>query len=93
MKSRLYLIGLFPLLVVDCLGNVVLKGSFKNTLSARAWHARNHKVWWWTHLVIDGIFWRQVQHCFKQAEREQVHGSVWNAWMADWARSNWRMST
>lgn len=82
--DRLYLAFLFPLLVLDCAGNMLIGGSFRNTLSAEAWHARDHDWWFWTHAFIDGLFFWQHQHCRAQADRERRHGSVWTALAVSW---------
>lgn len=71
-------------IVLDCLGNWLVGGSFDNTLSAEAWNHRKHPVWGWTHRFIDGAFRWQKNHCKVQAEREAKYGSVWSAWLADY---------
>lgn len=84
MKLRLLI--LLPLLALDCLGNLLIGGSIRNTLSAEAWHAREHKWWGWTHKAIDALFFWQTAHCQSQAIRETEHGSVWAAWAQSWRR-------
>lgn len=80
-KVRCLLI-LLPL-ALDCAGSWVIGESFSNTLSAKAWDARTHPRWGWTHNFIDGMPWFGAGHCEAQWKREQ-HGSVWKAWAADW---------
>ena len=74
-----YIVGA-PLLLLDCAGNLLIGGSFRNTLSSEAWHHREHKHWGWCHRFIDALFWFQPNHCRIQALREATHGSVWRAW-------------
>lgn len=77
-----YLI-LLPL-ALDCLLNMLLGGSIRETLSSRAHRMRvkPQPYWWWLAGVIDGIFFWQPAHCRRQAEAEQRHGSAWRAWRA-----------
>lgn len=76
----LWLILLFPLLVVDCAGNVLIGGSWRNTLSSEAWHHREHRYFGWCHRFIDSLPCFGEGHCKVQAEREAKYGSVWAAW-------------
>lgn len=75
---------LLPLLVGDCALNVILRGSFNETLSARAHRLRvqAHKYWGWTADAIDAFFVWDPNHCRSQFELEQKHGGVWKAWVA-----------
>jgi hypothetical protein len=87
-RGRLRLVLVAPLLVLDAAGNVLIGGSWRNTLSGEA-HAHRTRRWWgWTETLIDGLFFWQVDHCKAQAERERQHGSVWAAWAADWNLEN-----
>lgn len=74
-----HIIGL-PMLALDCLGNMLTGGSWRNTLSGESWHHRNHKYWYWCHRAIDFIFRWQKDHCMNQALREARWGGVWPAW-------------
>jgi hypothetical protein len=78
------LLVLLPLLALDCLANMLLGGSWRNTLSAEAWHARDHKYWGWTHRVIDALFFWQAAHCMEQAAAEERHGGAWGVWRHAW---------
>ena len=77
----LWLIVKFFLLVLDCAGNVITGGSFKNTLSGDAWRHREHKNFGWCHTAIDWVF--GDGHCEAAAEQEDTYGSVWAAWWAE----------
>jgi hypothetical protein len=70
-----------PLIALDCLGNLLLGGSWRNTISGEAWMNRTPGTWGDTYMWIDAIF--GDGHCKKQAETEAVHGSVWAAVWAD----------
>jgi hypothetical protein len=76
-----------PLLVLDCLGNMVCGQSWRNTMSGEAWHHREHKYWRIAHRAIDALFWWQDAHCQRQALKEQAYGGFWPAYVADWQRS------
>lgn len=75
---------LLPLIAADCACNMLLGGSWRNTLSGEAWHQRAHRVWGWCHKWIDWLFAcpaiGQTDHCRLPAEREARHGSVWASW-------------
>ena len=79
--QKVYLLILLPLLVLDCAANVLIGGSWRNTLSSEAWAHRHHK--WW------GSCWRSIDllfgewHCLDQYLDERRHGGVWRAWAAD----------
>jgi hypothetical protein len=77
-KTRLMLA---VLVFIDCLLNMAARGSFNETLSARAHRLREekHSAWGWTADVIDkGFFW-QKEHCKSQFLRERTAGSAWKA--------------
>lgn len=75
---------LLPLLVADCAANVALRGSFHETMSARAHRLREdkHPYFGWTADAIDVLFFWEKDHCREQFAQEQKHGSVWAAWAA-----------
>lgn len=76
-----YLI-LIPLLI-DCLCNVLVGGSFRQTLSATAWTVyRDRKFFGWLCPVINAIFFFQPDHCRLQYLREQTFGGALAAWRA-----------
>ncbi len=77
-----YLI-LLPL-ALDCLLNMLLGGSIRETLSSRAHRMRvkPQPYWWWLAGVIDGILFFDPDHCAQQFIRERRHGSAWRAWRA-----------
>lgn len=79
---RVQLAWFLPWLVLDCLGSVLIGERFSATLSAKAWDARNHTRWYWTHRFIDGLF--GPGHCHVQWLRELHYGSVWTSWAAEW---------
>lgn len=81
---KLALILLLPLLALDCLANMIVGGSWRNTLSGEAWHAREHKWWGWTHKAINALFFWQANHCQDQAIAEAMHGSAWRVWRHLW---------
>lgn len=81
--NRFGMVLMLPLLALDCLGNLLLCQSWRNTMSSEAWHHRAHEYWWWCHLAIDTLFFWQPEHCRNQAEREERFGSVWAAWLHD----------
>lgn len=67
------------LLALDCAGNVLIGGSFHQTLSATSWTVRDHPWFWWIHWVIDLgalILVGQVHHTETAWNNEQA-GSVW----------------
>lgn len=82
MRRALLLLMLGPI-AIDCIGCLLIGGSWRNTLSGEAWHQRSHKWTSWTHRMIDWLFFFQPNHCQIQAEREERHGSVWAAWLSD----------
>jgi hypothetical protein len=85
--NRLLAVLMLPLLGLDCLGNLAVGGSWRNTLSGEAWNHREHRWWGWTHRAIDRCarrFFRQEDHCQDAARREARFGSVWRAWRNDW---------
>lgn len=84
----IYALGI--LLFVDCFANLLARGSFSETLSARAHRLREqkHRVWGWTANFVDALFFWQDEHCKTQFEREQKHGGAWGALHA-WALSHW----
>lgn len=87
--AGIYALGI--LLALDCLANLLARGSFSETLSARAHRLREekHSAWGWTADKIDaGFFWQEA-HCKAQFDREQAHGGAWGALHA-WAQSYWR---
>jgi hypothetical protein len=67
------------LVALDVLVNVILGGSYRETLSSRAWRMdAEGKPWgkFWRP-VIDALFFWQPQHCFVQFSRERLAGGVW----------------
>lgn len=81
MFDRLRLLALLPLLALDCAGNlVILRNSWRYTISSEAWNGRDSCTWCWR--AIDTVFGRD--HCRLQAQREALHGGVWAAWAAEW---------
>lgn len=85
MKLRHLL--MLPLLALDCLGNLLVGGSVKNTLSSEAWNHREHAYWGWTHRFIDGLPFFGKGHCKAQADREALYGGVWKAWSAQFTQT------
>lgn len=85
-SRRPLMAAMVPLIALDCLGNLLHGGSWRNTLSGEAWHHRQHRWWGWTHRFIDALFLPLdgPDHCRRQAEREALYGSVWAAWGASW---------
>jgi hypothetical protein len=77
-----YLIA--ALLFLDCLLNMLLGGSFHETLSARAHRMRvkPQPYFGWLADAIDALMFWQQDHCRQQFAREQLAGSVWKAWAA-----------
>ena len=63
------------LLWLDRAVNVLLGGTFRETLSARAHRSdvKDHPYWGWTASFINTLFFWQPDHCRKQWEREQAH--------------------
>lgn len=82
--KRLGLVLLLPLLALDCLVNMLIGGSFQNTLSGEAWQHREHKYWKRAHRAIDALFFWQTSHCKFAAVAEAIHGSAWKAWRYEW---------
>lgn len=78
-----YLILLLVLILLDVIGNLLVKGSWRNTLSARAWANREHPWFGWCWRFIDWLPCFGKGHCQAQFEREQQFGSVWAAWRND----------
>lgn len=76
---------MFPLIAFDCIVNMLIGGSWRNTLSAEAWRHREHKHWGWCQAFIDVLFFWQPDHCKDQDRKETEHGSVWKAW---WIKFN-----
>jgi hypothetical protein len=88
--NRLRALGIYALgilLAVDCLANMLARGSFHETLSARAHRLREqkHRAWGWTAGFVDALFFWQDGHCKTQFKREQKHGGAWGALHA-WAQ-------
>lgn len=81
---RVQMVWLAPWLALDCLASVVIRERFGATLSAKAWDARTHRWWKWTHRFIDGMPWFGADHCRIQYEREKHYRGVWIAWAAEW---------
>lgn len=79
---RLQMLWLLPWLALDCLASVVIRERFGATLSAKAWDARTHTWWHWTHGFVDFFF--GAGHCQLQWMRERHYGGVWAAWAAQW---------
>ena len=63
------------LLWLDRAVNVLIGGSFRETLSARAHRmdVKDHPYWGWTASFINALFFWQEDHCRKQWEYEQAH--------------------
>jgi hypothetical protein len=81
--ARLRLFGMLLPIALDCLANLLVGShTIMRTLSSTAWKVREHRYFWWTHVVIDAIFGRG--HCQAQALAEDHYGSVWAAWSASW---------
>lgn len=82
MRSLKFLL-LTLLIAADCAGNVLLRGSWRNTISARAWIERERTGWGMARRWIDwGALcpaFNDLDHCQRQAEREIKYGSVWAA--------------
>jgi hypothetical protein len=64
-------------LLADRAVNVVLGGSFSETLSARAHRMRlkPQPYWWWLADAIDTLIFWQPDHCKKQFEFEQAQAT------------------
>lgn len=64
-----------PLVWMDRAVNVLIGGSFRETLSARAHRmdVKNHPYWGWTAAAINTLFFWQEDHCKTQWEDEQAH--------------------
>lgn len=62
------------LLWLDRCINVLLGGSFDETLSSRAhrMEVSGHPYWGWTARAIDWLFFWEPDHCRKQWERERA---------------------
>ena len=54
---------LFNLIALDQAINALLGGYPDETVSARSWRHREHRVWGVAHKIIDGLFFWQKQHC------------------------------
>lgn len=63
------------LIWLDRVVNVLLGGSYHETLSARAHRSdeKNHPYWGWTASAINALFFWQEDHCRAQWEYEQTH--------------------
>lgn len=83
---RVWLVLMLPLIALDCLGNLLIGGSWRNTMSGEAWHHRGDEWTGWTYRFIDWLFFWQANHCQRQAVAEAFHGSVWRAWLAAWTK-------
>jgi hypothetical protein len=69
------------LVALDCAVNVLLLGSWQETLSSRAWRMDSEgKPWgkFWRP-VIDALFFWQPGHCHAQWLRESAAGGVWKS--------------
>lgn len=67
------------LIVLDCILNMLLRGSINQTLSARAHdlRSRGHKYWGWTANCIDWLpFWSTSEHCRLAFVNEQENGGA-----------------
>lgn len=66
------------LLWLDRTINVLIGGSFNETLSARAHRmdVKDHPYWGWTAGFIDTLFFWQDGHCRKQWEYEQLRAQM-----------------
>jgi hypothetical protein len=71
-------------LFLDCLVNVLLLGSYKETLSSRAGRAREkRRPFGITANRIDGLFlffFSQLDHCRRAMNHEAHNGGVWVSW-------------
>lgn len=95
MKKALWLwelvkrLGVAVALFFDCTGNLIVGGSFRNTISGEAWNNRDQESWKGVYQRIDALpIIGYVGHCQHAAEREVGFGSVWAAW-ADKTRRVW----
>jgi hypothetical protein len=73
-------------MLLDCTANLLLLGSFDETLSARAHRMRlkNQPYFWWTADAIDALFrlFGQRDHCARQLRQEEDAGGAWAALFA-----------
>lgn len=79
MARRTYALLIALPLALDCAGNMLLGGSWRNTLSGEAWEQRDHKYWGWTHRFINALFF-DPKHCENAAVAERAYGSIWGWW-------------
>jgi hypothetical protein len=84
--NRVKLVLLLPLLFLDCLGNMIIGGSPRNTLSGEAWHHRDHPVWGWCEPFICEIF-NDPNHCKNAAAEEEKFGGWFASWRARWSKA------
>lgn len=82
LLRRARLCAMLPLIAFDCLGCLLLGGSWRNTISSEAWNNREQKNWRGRWKDIDAVFGKD--HCQRQAKLEAAHAGVWRAWAADW---------
>lgn len=68
------------LLWLDRVVNLLLGGSFNETLSSRAHRmdVKDHPYWGWTARAINALFFWEPDHCREQWKREQ------NERLPDW---------
>ena len=68
---------LFNLIALDQAINTLFGGYPDETISARSWRCREHKVWWLARKAIDGLFFWQQQHCraayLSELRRKHLH--------------------
>jgi len=64
------------LLWIDRVVNVLLGGTYRETLSSRAHRMRvkKHPYWGWTADAIDWLFFWELDHCAAQWRREVLMG-------------------
>jgi hypothetical protein len=69
------------LVFLDCLVNLLLLGSFNETLSSRAHRMRikPQPCWFWLADAIDFLLFWEPDHCRDQYEREKKAGGAWKA--------------
>lgn len=63
------------LIWLDRLINVLIGGTFAETLSAHAHRmdVKDHPYWGWTSAFINALFFWQTDHCRARWEYEQTH--------------------
>lgn len=59
-------------IAIDQQVNALTGGMADETLSSRAWRAREHKYFWWTHRAINLLFFWQENHCLDAYQSEQL---------------------